>query len=527
MGFRASRFRSLALAVLAVISFSTLLGVTSAQAQWLKAESRNFIVYSDGNERALREYVQDLETFDWVLRVWTGRPVEEAAARRLPIYLLNGRSDMRQVFPTISDTVAGVYVPSTEDVFAVALRGEEDDYVFHEYAHHFFLQNFSGVTFPSWLSEGLAEYYMTVEIRPGSIQLGSHNPWRASSLFQGPWPPLEDLLSKRMGQIRRADHQANYYSVAWLLTHWFLSDETRRPWLDVYLADVRSGGDPAEAMERATGQNLNQLTQTLRTYARGGIRFSRIDNIAPQVEITVTRLPRSADDLLLLGQRIKIGVAEDQIDNTLAMVRRAAARHPGDPLALLVLGHAELHMGDPVEGERLLMHLLEIEPQNVEALQFMASARMMQAEERPDDARVLLNQARGFLARAYAVDPDNYLTLYHNAKSREGAATYPNDNDLETWIQAFTLAPQLPAVRLGFAAALIQADQREAAIALLTPLANAPHGGDAADIALALIETARSGGEAPPPEALEAPVEPDMPPLGPGEEPASPDTPTP
>ena len=43
-----------------------------ARADWLRAESERFIVYSDGGERALRDYVQKLEIFDRVMQVRHG-----------------------------------------------------------------------------------------------------------------------------------------------------------------------------------------------------------------------------------------------------------------------------------------------------------------------------------------------------------------------------------------------------------------------------------------------------------------------
>lgn len=48
-------------------------------------------------------------------------------------------------------------------------------------------------------------------------------------------------------------------------------------------------------------------------------------------------------------------------------VARIAARHGDDPLALLAAGHAGLHFGDTVAGERALQRLVELEPDNVEA----------------------------------------------------------------------------------------------------------------------------------------------------------------
>lgn len=467
-------------------------GATSARADWLKAESPRFIVYSQGGEGTLRRYVQALETFDFILRVRMGLPLDQAPARKLPIYLVNGRSGLVQINPRTGPDVAGTYFPVGEDIFAAAIRDREQDYLLHEYFHHFSFEVGATSNYPGWLIEGLAEYFMTADITASSVQIGGYNEDRAYVLLALPWLSLDELLTKRFSELRRGSDRDSYYPVAWLLTHWFMSDDTRRAQLLDYINAVLAGGDPAQSMQQATGLTLVQVRQALRRYVEGRLPMRRYEFDRPPAEITLARLPRSADDLLLLGQRLKVGVNEDQRAATADLVRRAAARHPEDPFAMLQLGHAELHFGDADAGEVTLARLLEIEPTNVEALQLMASRYMALAEDRPDDSVAMLRRARGFLARAFEADNGNYYTLYMLARSRVGAADYPTENDLVTWDRAYQFAPQLSSIRLGYASAMMEAGEFEDAIRLLQPLAGAPHGGEAATAAQGLLERARA-----------------------------------
>lgn len=468
-----------------------LLG-TPAAAEWRRAESSRFIVYSRGGEGALRQYVQVLETYDYVLRVRMGLPLDAEVPRKLPIYLVGSRAGLVQINPATGDNVAGTYFPTGEDIFAAAIQDQQRDFLLHEYFHHFSMALGGASTYPGWLVEGFAEYFMTADIKSDSVTIGGFNENRVYWLRNAPWLPLEELLSKRTGEIRRSSYRETYYPVAWLLTHWFMGDAERREQLKAYLADVRRGGDSVEAVQRATGLTLGELRTELRRYLNGRVPMTRYELELPQAEITVTSLPRSADDLLLIGQRLKVGVDEDKRAETAELVRRLAARHPDDPFAMLQLGHAELHFGDPVAGEAVLRRLLELEPDNVEALQLMASRYMRLAQDRPDEALALTRQARSYLARAYRVDPGQYYTLQMLARTRQGAADYPTQNDLVTWDQAFSLAPQLASIRLGYASALMQAQEFPDAIILLEPLANAPHGGEASETAQRLIERARA-----------------------------------
>jgi len=514
-------FKGLKRAILFAIAILAASAASPAHAEWRKAESPHFVVYSQGSEHALRRYIRNLEIYDFILRARMGLPAE-TAGRKLPIYLVNGRSGLLQINPTSGQNVAGTYFPVGEDIFAAAFNDREQDYLFHEYFHHFSYQMASTAGYPAWLLEGLAEYFMTAEVSETSVKIGGYNEGRVYGLFDATWLPLEDLLTKRVGEVRRT-HQPSYYPVAWLMTHWFMSDDTRRAQLAAYIRDIQQGGESVAAMEKATGLTMDQIRQELRRYRRLTIEHYTAE--FPETPITVTRLPRSADDLLLIGQRLKIGVAEDKRADTAELVRRLAARHPGDPFAMLQLGHAELHFGDPEAGEGVLLRLLEQEPENIEALQLMATRFMRLAEERPEAAVSLMRQARSYLARAYAADPAQYYTLQLLAESRQVEENYPTENDLVTWDQAFQLAPQLAAIRLGYANAMMQAEEFDEAVILLRPLANAAHGGRAAEMAAGLMDRAKNRQRPLTAEELEAASADEVPEEGDGEgeEPAPPE----
>lgn len=298
------------LALGALAAVFVIAAPVTASAEWRRAESAGFIVYSNGRESDLRDYVQKLETFDRVLHHRLGLPRDEAPPRKLPIYLVEGPRGIAQVFTGISRGVVGVYSPTTEDIFAAATRSD-DDVLLHEYTHHFMFQN-SQVAYPGWLVEGFAEYLMTADIDDGEVLIGGFNANRASWLVNSSWIPLEELLSKRPLEVRRGQHQNTYYAVAWLLTHWFMSDAERRSQLETYVTAVGAGGDPVETIQQVTGLNLEELRRTLRTYMSQRLQGIRYTGDLPTAEITVTTLPRSADDLLLIGQRLKVGVPDDR-----------------------------------------------------------------------------------------------------------------------------------------------------------------------------------------------------------------------
>lgn len=494
--------RSLSAVLLALLG-SILIAASPAQAEWKKATSPNFVVYSDGDERTLRAYVQELESFDRMLRFRHRQPLDQPAARPLPIYLVGGIHQLRQVWYGAPEQVAGFYSPTSEGTFAVAIRQRDfNEFLRHEYAHHFFFN--LGLTVPAWLHEGLAEYYMTAKFEGTGVMIGNPSVLRAGTLLNFSWLPLEDLLTKSSGQILNEEQQDAYYPVAWALTHWFMSDPERSDKLWDYMRRVNAGENPARAMEQVTGQSLTQLRATLGTYVRGKLQGYTLTNVVRPVEVKVERLGPSADALLLLNQKLIRGTGEAR-GSVLAEVRRRAERFPDDRLALFALGHAGLHFGDREGGMAALRRLLERFPDDTEAMQFLALGYIEQARDEPARARELLPLARAQLVRAVQIDPNDYRTYALIGRMRQGEPGYPSDNDLQAWRNAWELAPEIYSTVVAYGSALMLREQFTEAEKVLLPLANHPHA-RAENPAAELLKRARA--KQPPPDQG-APRQPD------------------
>lgn len=486
-------FRRLSVIVVGVVLFG-LTTATPALADWRRAESDRFIVYSDGSEGTLREMVQHLETYDRMLRLLMNLPMDETPPRKLPVYLVQSHRGLEAVMFGAPDQLQGFYARGEDDIFAVAMRrGDDERVLLHEYAHHFMLQNFPA-GYPAWFIEGFAEYFSTTSIRPGRVTVGLPDQNSANWLAYGDsWVPMTDLLSKTFNEVQRG--RETYYPLSWLLTHWFLSEPSRTAQLQTYLIDIGKGADPVEAMEKATGMSVDVLQRNLRTTLNGQARIRNISYAFPQARMTITNMPPAADALLLIGQRLKRRVPEAERPVLLEQVRAAAARFPEDSLAQTVLARAELQIGDHAAGVSVLDQLLKRYPADVDGLQLLASARMGEAEDAQDEAEAgrLRGEARSLLSRAFAADDANYSTLILLAQNRRSAPDYPNDNDLDTLALAYDLAPQLPSIRLNLAATLAYRGRSDEAKALLQPVLNDPHDRGSGTAARAIIARVDAG----------------------------------
>lgn len=483
-------FRRWGLAMWAALGL-LLLFPAAAQAKWLRAESARFVVYSDGDESTLRAYANKLEDFDTILRVFYGLSPDGVPAQKLHVYLVRRRDSMARVWPDIPESTAGFYSSSTNGIFAIAENvpgdSEADDVMLHEYTHHFMLQNLRGV-FPGWLVEGFAEYYMTARLGPSSFVIGNPNSGRAYQLMNERWVPTEEVLGKRPLEV--ADSQrGGYYAQAWLMTHYMLSDPTRRQQLFAYLRNLAKGEGSVEAWVAATGEDVATLDRKLQAYKKGNLAatgFKRKPHAA--ADITVTALPPSADALLLESLRMTRGLYEPEQKDFVAAVRAAAARYPGDRFAALTLARAEVEYGDQAAGDAVLDGLIAADASDSEALVIKALGLMRAGDDDTANYRKLYAQAGKLLAKANGLTPDDYRILYAFAETRRTDPDYPSDNTLNVLMLAAELAPQVYGIRVEAARGLILRKRFDEAIEQLTPVANSPHAGGAADAARTLLK---------------------------------------
>lgn len=462
-----------------LIAATTVFTPGSARAEWLKAETEHFIIYGDTREGEIREYGRKLERFHAMLERFMPPSKPDIVAPKLDIYITDGLSQMRQIWPAMPDTVAGFYSRSYDGIYAVSdERRGGDETLFHEYAHHYMFQHLNEA-FPGWFIEGFAEYFAPSDMRMGQIKYGLWRDGRVRTLAdaQG-WVPMEDVLRSRlaMGSARRG---GAYYAQAWLLTHYMLGSPERNGQLSAYLAAVGRGADPVEALSVHMGMTPDELGRAMRSYLGRGITTYKLAEALPVADVGVTRLPRSTGETLWLGLRATRTVAEADRPALLARAAAIAERHPGDLAAGLALAKVQRAVEDPDAARLTLEGLIAAHPGAAEARWLMATLLMDEADDAGDAGRAstLQRQARGHLAAAYEAAPLDFRVYRALARNRRGAPNFPTESDFAILESAYALAPQLPGNGVDFANVLMTRGHYAEAVVVLSPLANNPHGG--------------------------------------------------
>ncbi|HEX9932599.1 MAG TPA: hypothetical protein VGB08_07115 [Allosphingosinicella sp.] len=463
-----------------------------ARAAWLRAESDNFIVYSEGGENRLRQQVRVLEDYAALLRRLSGAAAA-ASPSKLSVYLVSGTGDLRRVSARIGSNVGGFYAARPTGIAAfvdTAADFDSNEVLFHEYAHHFMMQHYDHA-YPPWYVEGFAEYMMTARFTERHVEFAQASPMRASWLGNtAEWLPMERVLFES-GGIESDQGRARYYAQSWALTHYLMRDPARVAKLRAYIAALNRGEEPRQAFRTSFGMSPSELQRAVQSYVFGSLTYLRMDraSIAQAPRVEIVRLPPSADDLLLLQASIMLGGQEPEA--LLARVRRAAAQHE-DPFARRVLAEAETFYGDPAVSERLLGELIATNPGDAELL-YLRGMRDLLAGEREEAQRAShYRRARVWFARAHRINSNHFQTLYRYAQTFSAESGFLSDNNAEVLLLAHNLAPQVSEIRMNAATLLLERREYDLAETLLVPLASTAHEGGFSAAARELLARARA-----------------------------------
>ncbi|HMO73959.1 MAG TPA: tetratricopeptide repeat protein [Sphingopyxis sp.] len=473
-------------AVAALIAAFT---ATLAEARWLRAETDSFIIYSEGNEKSLREFAETLQRFDSALRFLVGIGVE-GEENRLPIYLLASAQDVsRLATGSRQGSIAGFYVAGSDGSFALANRQRDTGYagtsaaqqiLFHEYSHHF-MKRYVRAAFPAWFIEGFAEYYSTVEFnKEGKAEIGRPVYRRAYGLLQMPKVPAEKLLFERPSAMRNSGQMDVYYGRAWILTHMLYHNPARAGQLGTYMKDINAGTDPRQAAIDAFG-DLAQLDRDLDRYIRAPLGYRTLRDATPvPTNITIAALPAVEDALMPLRlERMSARGNAERIAKVRDDLRRLAALHGDNAEVQYELAAAEWAMDrdtrDPAAVRAALDRALAAKADHVRANVMLGRLLLRDLHDKGADDEAAWREARRPIQLANRTDPNDPIPLYAYFRSFQPEGRRPPDIAIKALERAFALAPENIELRVANAFALANQGDFDTALKLAQTVAFDPH----------------------------------------------------
>jgi hypothetical protein len=459
---------------------------TTAQAAWLQAKSRHFVIYSESNEAKLREFAQKLEKFDGLLRRVTGVDDPEAGSP-VAIFLLNDEAKVMEL--ARNRNVRGFYGTSERFAYAVLARGGKisdfdlgaEEVLFHEYTHHFMLHHFPAA-YPAWYVEGFAEFFSVIKfLKDGAVQFGNIPQYRAPGLVLGSTYPLKQLLARDTKGLNAADGD-RYYGTAWLLTHYFQYRVDRRQEIRLYLHDLADGVQNMQLDGYFAG-GIDGLEKDLRAYMKKGLAASRVDATTLTVgDIEVRPVDEAQGALMEDELRLMQRPGKDKLPGIVRSIRQTAVKFPASAYALTVLAQAEALAEEKLAALVDLDRAIALAPGLSRAYSQKAQLLLERAadSDRAEDWKAALSA----IVRANRTDLEDPLPLilfYRYHARRGGPMPQVGFDGLS---KAFGLLPQNPDYRFAMAEALAREGHYAHASALLDPLAYSPHASELREAAV-------------------------------------------
>jgi thioredoxin-like negative regulator of GroEL len=333
-------------------------------AEWRRLDSPNFVVVGDVSARTLQDVAVKFEGFrETLTRVLT----ERATATPVPTVVIVFPSD--RAFTPFKPTykgkpiaISGLFVGSQDaNYIAIVADGNPDGLriVFHEYAHLVVSNVMRSV--PSWLSEGLAEYYSTYDVGDGGREAVIGRPiiHHLQRLNETSLLKLDDLLNVDHASplYNERDRQSVFYAQSWALTHRLLMGEPRRTAeLFAYLQRVSEGTPPKQAWEQAFG--ATNVERELHEYVRRrmfrAVQYKFTEKLA---KFDATPTPVSAIDAeAFLSEFLLQQVRPDEVSKRLLSAAKADPEHLR---VRTVMAHLDIARSDYENAEKRLLHLGE------------------------------------------------------------------------------------------------------------------------------------------------------------------------
>jgi tetratricopeptide (TPR) repeat protein len=403
--------RVLALALILL----TIGAVPEAAARWTEIRTPNFLFIGDAREGDIQRLAETLEGFrDALMQALPGANTRSP----VPTVVIVFGSDRSYApyKPRFEGRVvdAAGYFLSDEDVNYIVIDATDEAHafrvVFHEYSH-FLTENGAGFV-PLWVSEGLAQFYETFELRDRGRRAAIGVPIAEHVGFLQRNQPmaLAELMAvdERSPVYHEGDRRGLFYAQSWALVHYFtLGSRERAPQFRDYLARVITGTSSDRAFADAFGVPVAVIERELRDYLRQ-FRF-------PAVLLTLdpgagTAVPRGvemrdADAEAFLGDLL---ARQHRGSEARGLLARVLDREPGHARAMTALAQIDVREGHVEDGILRLQQAAELAPGDGVVHAALGRAWIEQVRHESARARQLgaLREARTALSRASALDPD-------------------------------------------------------------------------------------------------------------------------
>src|SRR5262245_40080898 len=244
---------------------------------WVQVSTDTYVIKSSAGEEPAKRVLSQLEGFHQLVGSLVFRSTQ---LPELPIevLLIGDDASLKELAPVYQGRkidVAGYYQRGQDRDFIV-LSGRErarnlTGIAYHELTHYFLSHALANR--PAWLSEGLAEYFSTADIRNDEIVLGALSPERLQLLRTERLLPLEELFAvDSSSPYYNESRKANvFYAESWAFIYYMMHGDHADAFRRFIEASTTSEADLLEYLK----VTVNELDVEFTNYLRLIVQRSR------------------------------------------------------------------------------------------------------------------------------------------------------------------------------------------------------------------------------------------------------------
>jgi hypothetical protein len=334
------------LVVLLVVASATV----HAADPWTYGRSEHFEVFTTGNAGRAREVLRHFEDVHAFLASFLlKRPLATRTPTRLIIF-----SNDRQFAPyRPNESAAAFYLPGFDRDHIVMGRFDPTatQIVVHEYVHLILRHN--GGRYPTWLNEGLAEFFSTMVPESERMTIGEVPQPRFQTLFTGSLIPVARLLAvnSESPEYNTREHSGMFYAESWALTHMLLAEDTYRTKSDEFIQMISRGTPGPEVFKQLYGKSPDVVERDLRNYLTTNLRVFRPAYPGPPARATYETRPADAFEAGLVTANLLANTRSGETAARAAFTRLEEQK-PNDLGLLESRGYFELRRNQRAAARR-------------------------------------------------------------------------------------------------------------------------------------------------------------------------------
>lgn len=459
-------------------ALATLTVAAPARAEWYEARTNHFQIYvDDKTEAGARDFATRLERFDAGLRLLYNVP-EDPDRHAVPVRIFAlPLSGFGSVLGWYRSDISGpvIFTAYMPEVDRKAKPGgwSSQTVLLHEYGHHFMYSNYP-LAYPSWFSEGFAEFNANVTFNAdASMTLGLPANYRGEALKSGSGMTFRQFFEpERNGFGDRSDM---IYARGWLMTHYLVLHPQRKGQLATYLERMNRGATSLDAAKAAFSDPKTVYEEVI-AYGRGLLAAPlRIPPPSKPIEVKVRALSKGEAAMINIHARTVAGVGEYVRLAHAMRARKVAEKYPDDAIVQRQLAEAEYAAWRWDRAAQAADRALMLKPDMMEALVVRGQAAIKLASEAKATDPAVWTAARAWFLKANRLQPNAAQPLYLYYLSFRTAKAKPNANAIKALSRAHVLSPESPAIRAMLARQMLEDGDGESARYLLQPIAFRPH----------------------------------------------------